>query len=425
MKINYFDLGLYKAVELGWMVNSILPSLGMYDYKVYGFEASEEYARNIASKFRHNDKVLINNLAISGEETTLRLYHSKNLLGHSIYSSKNNVQQDVYEEAESTRFSEWIKKNNVDLQNSFNIMKVNIEGAEWPLFQDLVANDLVKHFDIFCGAGHDVEKIGEFESIVDDYYKLLKDNNIEIHRFTEWQPHLNKDISRMIFEKYGCKSHPELAKIKEIDDVEIPEKYRKIWEDVSRPVQLRKAKNHNLSKEQTEVSLSQLVARPTYLCDIASMFDVQNIAEVGTAQGLQSYTFAEHIKSNNIAGHVWTCDIVNVRNKEYEKKYADVVTFCDGDSEKMSADISSSGKKVDLFYIDGAHGAGDVIKDVFHLRKVQSDNPVWIFDDYDERFGCYQDINKIMKIAKKFKVYSVGQTASGNPNHQVVVYGKL
>ena len=78
-----------------------------------------------------------------------------------------------------------------------------------------------------------------------------------------------------------------------------------------------------------------------------------------------------------------------------------------------------------MFYIDGAHGTGDVIKDVYFLKKLQSENPVWIFDDYDQRFGCYNDILAIMKIAKKFKVYSVGNTASGNPNHQVVIYGKL
>ena len=44
MKVNYFDLGLYRGVELGWMVNQILPSLGVDEFGVYGLEASAPYA---------------------------------------------------------------------------------------------------------------------------------------------------------------------------------------------------------------------------------------------------------------------------------------------------------------------------------------------------------------------------------------------
>jgi hypothetical protein len=77
-----------------------------------------------------------------------------------------------------------------------------------------------------------------------------------------------------------------------------------------------------------------------------------------------------------------------------------------------------------LFYIDGAHDYGDVIKDVWNLRDVQSDDPVWIFDDYDERFGCYRDIEALMRDKEDFKKYRVGNAASGNPNHQAMVRSK-
>ena len=431
MKINYFDLGLYRAVELEWMVNVILPAVGVEDYQAYGIEASKPYATAITERYNANPRVQIDHLAIAGEETTVRLYHSPNLLGHSIYSTKNNVLQDKYEDVEAMRFSEWIKKNNIDLEGSYNIMKVNIEGAEWPLFQDMVENDLVKHIDIFCGADgdhegrHDIEKVGELKPIAEDYYSLLKEHNIEIHRFTEWKPQLNRDIARMIFESYPTKRYSEIAQIPEISETIVAPNYRKVWEEVSKPTQLRKASNHNLSPEATQSAFDELVVRPTYLCDIAKTFGARNFAEVGTAQGLQSFTFAEYLTSQSVPGHVWTCDIMDVKNADYANIYGDVMTFCLGNSEKLAADIAEQGEKIDLFYIDGAHDRGDVIRDVYHLRTVQSENPVWIFDDYDKRFGCWHDITAIMKIAKKFKVYSVGQTASGNPNHQVVVYGQI
>ena len=77
-------------------------------------------------------------------------------------------------------------------------MKVNIEGAEWFLFNDIIENDLNKHIKIWCGSGHDVEKVVELHDKVEIYYKLLKENKIHIHRFTEWKPHLNADLKEMI-----------------------------------------------------------------------------------------------------------------------------------------------------------------------------------------------------------------------------------
>lgn len=425
MKVNYFDLGLYRGVELDWMINKILPAVGIEDFNAYGFEASAKYATNLAKKYNNNSKVKIDHVAIADKEEIIRLYHSPNLLGHSIYSTKNNVLKDSFEEVEGIRFSEWINENNIDLESSFNIMKVNIEGAEWPLFQDLVKNDLVKHFDIFCGAGHDVGKIGEFKDIVSDYYSLLEERGITIHRFTEWKPHLNKDLRQMIFEKYPSKKYEVIKQVPNIESVSVPENYRKLWTDVSKPIQDKKAKNHNLSDSERESSFNQLVKRPTYLCNIAKLFGAKNFVEVGTAQGLQSFSFGEYIKENKLDGSVWTCDILDVRNKEYASNYADVVNFCLGNSATLASRLESENQKIDLFYIDGAHGSGDVIRDVYHLKKFQSENPIWIFDDYDKRFGCYGDILAIMKIAKKFKVYSVGKTASGNPNHQVIVWGKM
>ena len=48
-----------------------------------------------------------------------------------------------------------------------------------------------------------------------------------------------------------------------------------------------------------------------------------------------------------------------------------------------------------------------------------------IFDDYDQRFGCYHDIAMILDKVPSYFVYSVGKTASNNPNHQVVVRGRF
>jgi len=166
--------------------------------------------------------------------------------------------------------------------------------------------------------------------------------------------------------------------------------------------------------------LKQLSKRPYYLSSIAEKFNAKNIVEVGTAEGLQFFSFAEHVSNNN--GHVWSCDIVDKRNKAYMDKYKDVTTFCLGDSGVLASKLT---EKIDLFYIDASHETGEVLKDVINLVKWQSENPVWIFDDFDKRFGCFSDIQKLCKTSGRFKIYRVGNAASGNPNHQAIIFGRI
>ena len=104
-----------------------------------------------------------------------------------------------YEVSKGVVFSKWLEENVTDFKNSFNILRVNIEGAEVHLFQDLIENDLVKHFDIFCGTGHDIEKISEHST--EEYYKMLKDNDINLYRFSNWKPERNDPIEDIIKEK--------------------------------------------------------------------------------------------------------------------------------------------------------------------------------------------------------------------------------
>jgi len=200
MKLYYYDFGLYRGIELGWMADRILPSLGIKNYHIYGFEACKSYAENLKHKYSKNDQVTIIHKAVVDVPQTVKLYYAPNAVGHSIYATKNNVSSQ-YEEVEGVVFSDWAKENIPDFETSFNIIKVNIEGAEWPLFNDIVNNDLNKYIKIYCGAGHDVEKIGELKDKVEEYYKLLKDNDIHLHRFTEWKPHLNADLRALIMQE--------------------------------------------------------------------------------------------------------------------------------------------------------------------------------------------------------------------------------
>ena len=217
-----------------------------------------------------------------------------------------------------------------------------------------------------------------------------------------------------------------IERLGDIDSFILPDDYYKLWEDVSKGVQVKKAQENNLSPAEAEESFKKLCRRPYYLTTIAKEFGVKNIAEVGTAQGLQFYSFAKYVDENHSnSGHVWSCDIIDARNKEYSQKYNHLTTFCLGTSEHLASVLEQSNTSIDLFYIDASHQQGAVLNDIRMMKRFQHEDTVWVFDDFDLRFGCYEDIKFLCKLNKKFKIYSVGNTASGKPNHQVVIFGKL
>ena len=205
-RVNYFDLGLHTGLELNYILTNILTPLEnkkLIDFKVYGFEASEKFALRLKEQYHPHPELntTIVHKAISNTEGKIKLYRvnlkiQPNEVGNSIFRTKNNVTDD-YVEVEGIIFSKWLKENVPSYKDDINIMKVNIEGAEWHLFNDMVDNNILQYFPLILGAGHDVDKVSELDS--DKYWKLIKDNNIKIHRFVvDWKPERNADIFKLI-----------------------------------------------------------------------------------------------------------------------------------------------------------------------------------------------------------------------------------
>jgi len=199
MKIRYFDLGLHKGEELIDM-QKFLPSI-TNDFEIYGFEAAPTHFNNYCKKLA-NQYTNVYNFAITNKhKSKIKLYYAHNKVGHSIHGTKQNITQDKFWSVDTIKFSDWLSDNNINLKDSFNIIKINIEGAEWEFFNDIVDSNLNKHINIFCGAGHDVEKIKNFvnDGTVKKYYDLLKENNIILHRWVlSWKIHKNIDLHKMI-----------------------------------------------------------------------------------------------------------------------------------------------------------------------------------------------------------------------------------
>jgi FkbM family methyltransferase len=185
MRLNFFDLGAYDGME-SKIVLDIIKELDIKNYRIYVFEPCRQSFDKIKSLLHNNENVVLINAGISDKNEIGKLFHSfhGNEVGHSIFSSKNNVFENDFEEIQLIKFSDWCIKNNVEIENSLNILKFNIEGAEWHLINDLLDSNLLQHFKIFCGDGLDIYKISELKKFTDEYLEKLKNNNINIIPFS-------------------------------------------------------------------------------------------------------------------------------------------------------------------------------------------------------------------------------------------------
>jgi ubiquinone/menaquinone biosynthesis C-methylase UbiE len=221
-----------------------------------------------------------------------------------------------------------------------------------------------------------------------------------------------KDVKlNSLYEKWG-----------NLESLKVPEKYNKLWENINLPIQNKKLDASKiLEKEKRSEILSRLSKRAYYLTRIADVYNAKNILEVGTAEGWQFFSFGEYAKEKD--GLVISCDPRDVRSKIYSEIYQGTCYYFKETSKFLGN--SNQVNNIDLFYIDGLHDEGTVIEDVINLLNKQNNNPVWIFDDFDIRFGCFNDIVKLISISGGFKVWKIGLTASGQPSHQVMVNNRF
>ena len=263
--------------------------------------------------------------------------------------------------------------------------------------------------------------------INDPIYDVITKTNTLFCSLVSQVPDNTKNLSvEFVFQKSG-----DLKKLYEkygnIETIEVPEDYQVLWDDINHETQNKKLDSANIKNFETRNEiLEKLSKRSYYLTRVAEVFNKKNIAEVGTAQGWQYYSFCKFINEEKNDGTVSSCDPWDKRNLRYKELYDDKnpkkFVYFKGTSEDMSKSV---GKK-DFFYIDGLHDKGTVLRDVFNLENNQDDTtgkPVWVFDDFDKRFGCSLDIWDLCLASKKFKIYKVGKTASGKPSHQVIIEG--
>ena len=187
-KLNYIDLGFHKGQEIGLVLDNYKNYKDKFDLTIYGVEPYEPFFSKLKEKYENDDRVKLFNNAISNKTGFTKLYISTGgrKYGNSLYSSKRHVDSKQYQNVYGYTFLEFVSKHVGDFESSVNVLKLNIEGAELNVYEDLIKNDMRKHIDLFCGhPHHDIEKIPELKNKKDRYYSLIKKHDIELFYLCE------------------------------------------------------------------------------------------------------------------------------------------------------------------------------------------------------------------------------------------------
>lgn len=190
--ITYIDLGLH---EEGREIDMIIQACEGLKVRlnIYGIEANPSYMQGLQDRFKHLNNVTVFNYAITDFEGVASLYLSPESGGHgnSIFSDKNNVINKALR-VKASRLSTLFQKYIIKL-GTLNILKYNIEGAEYMLFNDLIESGYLKAFDIFCGASSDMHKVKSLKSKQGAFLDKLKMIGVERLDFFHTQSKARND----------------------------------------------------------------------------------------------------------------------------------------------------------------------------------------------------------------------------------------
>lgn len=221
-------------------------------------------------------------------------------------------------------------------------------------------------------------------------------------------------IEQFLEEYYKSETH--------LLDSELLSEVEAVFNSINLGKQRRKLLSKGLSEDHVEATIEKDRNRFVLLVSLANHYSLKNIFEVGTADGCQSFSFVKYLEHTE-GGHIWTCDIADTINKQFytSPDVSQRCTFINGDSSTASSVI---GREIDLFFIDGDHRRGAVVKDIASLKKHQSNNCIWVFDDYDTRFGCYAELWRLQH-SEEFDNFERVKLKISDNNHILIMKGRF
>lgn len=216
-RINFFDLGAWPGHETAAFLeaaDSLREGRAAPVVAAYLYEAHPIHAKELRARFDSDPRIFVFESAIGSADASTKLWETALPEGNSLYREKSDAGTNTVEVCERL-FSSILADAQLDHRNekTVNIIKANIEGAEWDLIQDLEANDLWSLFDLYLGSDQWTMDMGKCHSLlpfIANARNMLDRRGISVKSFclgTKNYPaakdnvDLKEEIRRLIVEK--------------------------------------------------------------------------------------------------------------------------------------------------------------------------------------------------------------------------------
>ena len=135
LRINYdlnkdsivFDIGGYE----GQWAHDIFSK---YQCNIHIFEPVPVFADNIKKRFVDNKKITVHQFGLSKDNSNEKIYLNKD--GSSLFRKKGDMK-----EIKLLKITDFFLENKIE---SVDLMKINIEGGEYDLLEELIKTNLIK-----------------------------------------------------------------------------------------------------------------------------------------------------------------------------------------------------------------------------------------------------------------------------------------
>src|ERR1700722_11571954 len=180
-RILYIDCGVHKRGEqIRWMHRWFGDR---FELQVLGFEASAEHIRDAREALGDLELVQLHHAALVGPDhvgAEVRLYKEGNSgKGDSLFAARGQE----YEVVPARRLSEVLATGGHELEGVPVILRMNIEGAERGVIEDLIAAGIENRVDGYYGMWDDLSKIDPTADR--EFRRLLGEHRISTITFND------------------------------------------------------------------------------------------------------------------------------------------------------------------------------------------------------------------------------------------------
>lgn len=144
--------------------------------RVFSFEPNPYAFEVLQRNTGHFKNVTLLPKAVSTKNETMRFYFHRNAYedqvkwsqGSSLLASKENVDENSYVSVESVNLCDFI----TELQGDVKLIKIDIEGAEVEVLQEIIEREIYKQVDVILVETHE-RKIPSLKSAMREIHNLI------------------------------------------------------------------------------------------------------------------------------------------------------------------------------------------------------------------------------------------------------------